>query len=171
MVSKQFHPKIESGLLRLHARSPYESLSSLSRYGRRKRRAANGRRERVRGGMGGKRETSEHSAADACTHRPAPFTCWCDMEVSESCEREMCMWDGARPGLRARREGRDTGRGSLTERRARGGGCVMICCLWPGSLSYFRGGKTTDKILFNSIYCASFGNGGLAFLFLNDQNK
>ena len=86
-------------------------------------------------------------------------------------EREMCMWDGARPGLRARREGRDTGRGSLTERRARGGGCVMICCLWPGSLSYFRGGKTTDKILFNSIYCASFGNGGLAFLFLNDQNK
>jgi len=37
------------------------------------------------------------------------FVLRCDMEVSESCEREMCMWDGARPGLRGRREGRETG--------------------------------------------------------------
>ena len=62
---------------------------------------------------GEERDRPEHSAADACTRRPAPFTCWCDMEVSESCEREMCTcgMHGARPGLRGRREGegRDTG--------------------------------------------------------------
>ena len=52
------------------------------------------------------KKRSQHSAAGAFTHRPAPFTCWCgDMEVLESCEREMCMWDGARLGLRGRREG------------------------------------------------------------------
>ena len=65
----------------------------------------------ARGGKGRKRKRPEHSAADAFTHRPAPFTCWCDMEVAESCEKEMCMRDGARPGLRGRREGgREGGR-------------------------------------------------------------
>ena len=39
---------------------------------------------------------------------PPRSPCGCDMEVSESCdEREMCMWDGARPGLRGRRAGKD----------------------------------------------------------------
>ena len=53
------------------------------------------------------------------------------MEVSESCEREMCMWDGARLGLRGRREGTegyevrepDRKESSVGDRE----GCVMIC--------------------------------------------
>ena len=51
------------------------------------------------------------------THVPtgpprSPSTCWCDMEVSESCGREMCMWDGARPGLRGRGKGGIRGEGA-----------------------------------------------------------
>ena len=112
MVSKQFHPKIESGLLRLHAGSPYESLSSLSRYGRGKGRGKRGMGERTSERRDGREDRDQNTVQ--LTHFPtgpaAPFTCGCDVEVSESCdEREMCMWDGARPGLRGRRAGRETG--------------------------------------------------------------
>ena len=50
--------------------------------------------------MRGKGERDQITVTDAFTHRPAPFTYWCDMEVAESCERVMCMgyeWCAARP--------------------------------------------------------------------------
>ena len=109
-------------MLRIHATSPFhtnlcpqcfEFLIKLILHfsgtgeGKREREMGSVRDKREEGREG--KEKPEHSAADTFTHRPAPFTCWCDMEVLESCEREMCMRDGARPGLRGRREGRDTG--------------------------------------------------------------
>ena len=122
----------------------------------------------------GKSETRpEHSAADAFTRRPTPLTCWCDMEVSESCAREMCTWDGARPGLRGRREGRETGRVREPDRKENSGRGVrddLLLVAWQPFLFTWQ----TYKILFHSIYSfhsisyALFGNWGLALSFVSE---
>ena len=69
------------------------------------------------------------------------------MEVSESCEREMCMWNGARPGLRSRREERDRDGVRESDRKECSGRGVrddLLIVAWQPS--YFRG-KTTSFYL------------------------
>jgi hypothetical protein len=86
------------------------------------------------------------------------FVLRCDMEVSESCEREMCMWDGARPGLRGRREGREPDR-----KESSGGGVRDDLLIVAWQPSYFRG-KTTRLYLMLFIMLFS-ETGGLPFCF------
>ena len=61
--------KIESGLLRLHAGSPYESLSSLSRYGRGKGRGKRGMGERTSERRDGREDRDQNTVQ--LTHVPA----------------------------------------------------------------------------------------------------
>ena len=74
------------------------------------------------------------------------------------------MWDGARPGLRARREERDTGRGSLTERRAQSGRAVrddLLLVAWQPLLFSWQ----NSQILFNSIMMLLSETGRLPLCF------
>jgi len=113
IISSEF----KSGF-RSHARNSYVSFVFILQVREKKReregRAELGEKDKARRKERKGRERPVYSVTDAFTHRPAPFTYWCDMEVAESCERVMCMgyeWY-ARP---ARPEG------SVGERKTRWG--------------------------------------------------
>ncbi len=121
-----------------------------------------------------KRDQNTVQLTHAFTHGtgpPGPFTCWCDMEVAESCAwelaREMYMWNA---WCAARSEGSEGGkrygvRDIETDRKESSGrGCVMICWLWPGSLLSFCIFVAKFKILFLILF-SNFPPSTLANLF------
>ena len=133
MVSKTFRPN-----LRAVFGHTQEILTNLCLHFPGKGEKERGRREsrdrkiRIKRRKGEEiRERDQITVTDAFTHRPAPFTYWCDMEVAESCERG-CAWDmdgmRGRPGLRVRLErGKRDGVRKPDRKESSGRGCVSFC--------------------------------------------